>query len=311
MLSSNNAASANDRRGITLLEVLISVGILAIGLSSVLSLIPVGKAEVGKAVIIDRSVVMARNAMADAVTFGYTRPASFVTANDAAATVVFDPTVRDQTQSLATQVNGPDVVTSGTLKAVGVWASPGSVTPAALAVGLMFAQGRDDLTFTAASADDPPLNVIVNGVRAFQGRTTCLAALSLADTDIPPLAPGKRAVLSIVVFHNRDINEPFLSASLSSTGLLELTEPLPAGKSIRAIIRPDAVIALSLGNRLRFGQLAMAAADAVTNSAYVSFSGADLAPSLASSPINVWVLVDSVALLERAVRLEGPNNFSP
>lgn len=303
-------ATVSDRRGITLLEVLISIGILAIGLTSVLSLIPAGKSEAGKAVIIDRAVAMAQNAMADAVTFGYTRPGSFIALSSTATTIIFDPTLRYPAKGLATRVNNAGVVTSGTLKAVGVRASPTSTTPAPPAVGRLFSQGRDDLAYTTPAGDDLPLNVVINGIRSFQGRTTCLAALTLTDTESPPWDSGEKALLSIVVFHNRDASDPILSSTLSSTGLLTLTQALPADRSIRSIIRPNAVIALVVGSRIRFGQLSMAAADSTTNTAYVSFSGSDLTPSSSGGPVVAWVLVDSVALLERSVRLEGTSNFS-
>jgi hypothetical protein len=54
--------NARCRRGISLLEVLISIGILAIGLTAVLSLIPAGRSYMQKAAIDDRAAAMIPNA---------------------------------------------------------------------------------------------------------------------------------------------------------------------------------------------------------------------------------------------------------
>ena len=59
------------RRGITLLEVLFAIFILAIGLLSVLSLLPIGKSQIRDAVHADRSRAGCRNALADFKTRGY------------------------------------------------------------------------------------------------------------------------------------------------------------------------------------------------------------------------------------------------
>jgi type II secretory pathway pseudopilin PulG len=60
----------NAKRGITLLEVIISLGILSVGLASVVALIPAGGSQAKKAVIEDRRGAMAAAAMADFVTRG-------------------------------------------------------------------------------------------------------------------------------------------------------------------------------------------------------------------------------------------------
>lgn len=61
------------RRGITLMEVLISIGILAVGLTSVVALVPAGKSQAARSVTLDRAASMATNALADAVSAGFTR----------------------------------------------------------------------------------------------------------------------------------------------------------------------------------------------------------------------------------------------
>lgn len=80
------------RSGITLLEVLISIGILAVGLGSIVALIPAGRAQAGRAVILDRGASLAANVLADAATFGLLRP-ECLTAYPAANVACIDPTL--------------------------------------------------------------------------------------------------------------------------------------------------------------------------------------------------------------------------
>lgn len=70
--------ACKNRRAITLIEVLISIGILAIGLSSIVALIPAGRSQAARAVVLDRAAVMAANGLADAVTVGMTRRDSLI-----------------------------------------------------------------------------------------------------------------------------------------------------------------------------------------------------------------------------------------
>ena len=260
--------------------------------------------------IIDRATSLANNAIADAVTCGFTRPTSFVAQSPTAATVIFDPILPDPSVWI-TEINdpaSPPLLTTATLKAAGVAAATTSTTLSDPAVARLFCQARDDLVFTPpAGPDDPPTNSIVNGIRSFQGRTSCLIALTEANSGSPPLAAGDLATLSVVVFHNRDTVAPLLSATLSTSGLLTLAAPPPDSRSIRSIIRPGVVLAVRDAGRIRFARLAMAAADATSQSAYISLVGKSLSSS--SSPWTAWVLVDSVSLLEQTIRLEGPNAY--
>ena len=165
-------SACTHRRGITLMEVLISIGILAIGLSSVVALVPAGKSEAAKAVMLDRGANLAMNALNDAVTFGLTRPHSFSPQVAGASLVTFD--LLDVSSSTSTWTNA----VSGTLKTAGIFALQSSTAcDPNLLYGLL--QGRDDLAYTAATNDDdPPLNLFSNGARSFQGRTTAILSLA-------------------------------------------------------------------------------------------------------------------------------------
>jgi len=281
------------------MEVLISIGVLAIGLTSVLSLIPAGKSEAGKAIVYDRATAMAMNSLSDAITFGLTRPDSFVAASGA-ATVVFDP---------ANVITWPAVATSGTLKSAGVFArASDTATVDLLVVERLFAQGRDDVTYNLpATADDLPTNGFINGIRGFEGRMTSLIAVTEADNGTPPLVPGDLATVSVVIFHNRDTTTPTVSGTLDSSGKVMLST-LPSDRTLKSIMRPGAVLYYTETSRLRFAQLSMAAVDTTTQDTYVTFSGRGPIVSPGST-LSVFVLTDSVRLAEQTVSLEGPGPF--
>jgi len=284
--------------------VLISIGILAIGLTSVISLIPAGKSEAGKAVVLDRVTAMAANGLADAMTIGLTRPDSFVPASvSGSASLVFDP--------LGSVIPGTQALL---LKQAGVLASSSSAATVATAVTNLFAQGRDDLVYAQPVAeDDLPSNSFLNGSRGFNGRMTNLFALSRSGSG--SFTPGDIVTLSVVVFHNRDSSTPVVTGIWNNTGTLTVdTTTLPADRSVKSVVRPGTVVYCPDANTppLRFAQLAMASVDADGSKVYATFSGRQpTTPSLSwPDGSQVSILVDSVGLAEWMVPLEGSGPYS-
>ena len=280
----------SNRRGITLMEVMISIGILAVGLTSVLSLIPAGKSEVSKAIVYDRASALAANALADAATFGLLKPGSLTWSGSTMA--VFDPAA------------GASWTGAASLKRSGIFSSS---TSASLAAGnqapvfKLIAQGRDDVNYNApATDDDLPTNQFPTvGPRAFQGRMSCV----LAVTSTATLSPGKFATLAAIVFHNRDLSSGgalTVSGSWDGSSAITAITP-PSDRTLREVVRPGTVITTGTS----FHQLAMAAIDDSSGVVYVTFSGA----SPASSGM-VQILLDSVGLAEQTVMLEGPGPWS-
>jgi type II secretory pathway pseudopilin PulG len=306
MQSPNPPTMMHPRRGITLMEVLISIGIIAIGLTSVMSLIPAGKSEAGKAVVYDRAGTMAMNGLADAITFGLTRPDSIIPTSSTVATIIFDANA-----SLPAAVS--NVATAGAIKSSGVLSGPSDNTAAALTIQKLCLQGRDDVVYNRPTTDDGLLtNSYVNGIRGFEGRMTSLIALTEGDTGVPPLSPGDLATLSVIVFHNRDTTTPIVEATITSAGLVNLTTSLPAGRTMKSIVRPGTVLYYvdTARRRLRFAQLSMAAVDTNAGDAYVTFSGRPIpTPVPPAVSIPVYILVDSVGLAEKTVSLEGPSSY--
>lgn len=279
-----------SRHGITLMEVLIAIGILSIGLTSVAALLPAGGSQARKAIISDRAANLAENALADAITIGLARPLSLT---GTASRVVFDPA---GSLSLAGTLDA-------SLQASGVLAvTTSGTTGVSKAVGFLFAQGRDDIVFNApATGDSLPTNAFTDGARAFDGRTTCLWAIeSLSNS---PIAASSLARLSVVIFQDRDPSSPTLAATVSSTGEIAVTPP--AGRTIRDILKTGTVIVASAGlpTESLFFSLRSASPNAAGTAAYGVF---DRTPPAG----NCTILLDSVGLAQTIVTLEGPGPFS-
>lgn len=285
-----------NRRGITLMEVMISIGILAIGLTSVLSIIPAGKSEVSRALVYDRATALAANALADAATFGLLKPDSFSSVSPSIA--IFDPTLGS---GLATG--------TATLKPSGIFSSATSaaLTGSNAAIVLrQIAQGRDDVSYKAPANDDalPTNQFPAVGPRAFQGRMSCI----LAVTGTAPLAAGNFATLSAIVFHNRDLSSSAASYAMgtcdaSSSTIAIDTTTVPADRTLREVVRAGTVLFSPATNS--FHQLSMAAIDETTSNVFVTFSG-----SQASGGSTIQILLDSVGLAEQTIMLEGPGPWS-
>jgi len=316
-----NAHSSINRSGITLMEVLISIGILAIGLSSVVALVPAGKSEAAKAVMLDRSANLAMNVLNDAITFGLTRPASFTAYSGTSATtgtsplVIFDPlylsTGTDTSKwpsfwpGADAGIPKPAMVFSGTTPV------PLSSSTAYMPLLAAIFQSRDDVLYASPSGDDdPPSNLFTSGVRSFQGRTAALISLgSLSGT----ISTGATAKITAVVFHNRNLSDP---ADAIVSGIYNAAGPpaapagtislstLPAGRAPKEILRPGTAVYCPAPSPAWF-QVAMASVDEANQRVYVTFVG-DVEPP---SNTTVQIALDSVGLAERIVTLEGPGPY--
>ena len=283
-------------RGITVLEVLISIGILAIGLTSVLAIVPAAKSQSARAVILDRASALAANVLADAATFGLLRSGSdTMTVSHLAGTPVFiDPAGVGSVLASATAA-----ATSGSLKQTGIYGI--GTTAASAAFHQSFLQSRDDLLVTAAttSPDDPPLNSVVDGARAFEGRMTSLLCLS-GTGDGPHRA-------SVVVFHARDPAFLAITGTLvdSRLAVASLTPSIP-DRTAGEVIRPGVILWSAANQRLH--QATSVSYDSNTNSFFLTLSTGTL---LATGGYQVQILPDSVGLAERTFTPETAGAFTP
>jgi len=175
-------------RGMTLLEVLISCGVLAVGLASIASLLPAAGSRLGQAAMEDRAGTLAANARADAAARGLL-----------AFDLFADP---DKSIGFGTGMT--------TLPAI----YPGINPPPPFAAAAATLSQRidpqrgflleDEVEYAPSSAAASPANAFSNGHRAFK------EALRWGATLVPnafPARVGAAAVLSVAVFRKDGLAE--------------------------------------------------------------------------------------------------------
>lgn len=326
-----SSGCGQSRRGITLLEVLISIGIIAIGLTSVLSLLAAAGRQAERAAILDRAALLANNIVADSATFGLYREGSgcfstFI----GSATLEYLPFV-DGTGGWCRIVVRPPVpilfdpnIQPGSNNIPGTfpaWQRSSGIYGDAGAAGnmnaaLQFLLHRDGLLYDASkTADDPPLNSIVQGMRSFEGRQTGI--FFVTGTGIGPYLG------SAVVFHNRDpifIGPGKVSGTMQSGTLTLTTSQLnTAGAGqlpLQKLIRPGAVAFVQSASGTGFHQLtgvSLMSGSAVGTQTIARLrlmSNKDPALGSGTAPTRIQFLPDSVGLAERTFSLESIGVFT-
>lgn len=279
------SAPCNPRRGITLLEVLISIGILAVGLTSVVALVPAGRSNAGQALIVDRASRLAENALADAVTFGCLKLQTLGIASGTSSSAI----ILDIAPTAATLG-----AISGTYASQGIYTSTHTGAPASVIRQIL--ELRDDIVLREPLDEDSlPRYRNVDGVRAFDGRFTCM--LSLAPLS-GPMTAGNDARLTTVVFYNRDLTNPLVLGTWDEEGGLLFTPP--SDRTRAAIFHAGSVF-------VQNGRFYRAKSVTYDDSgrAHVLHSGTSFFTSGTAQ-----ILVDSVGIAERFVTLEGGGPWS-
>ena len=187
--------TARRRRGITLLEVLISCGLLVVGLSAIAALLPASGSRLTQATTEDRAAVLLSNAAAEIVNRSLLATDAFP-ANGSAPTLAFGkvleklPTLgRLPSGRLASEIFSG--LSAAAQKRCGSWRT--------------FVL-EDVLAYAETQTADTPINAFTSdgaglGPREFRDGL-CWGA-TLAPRTLP-VAPGGKAVLSLVVFKRWD-----------------------------------------------------------------------------------------------------------
>ncbi len=241
-----NLSTHHNRHGISLLEVLISMGILTVGLVSVLSMIPAGRSQTMKANAYDRGTTLAANAAADLINRGLIRPAGWLSGptEDKNADGILDSGEDANGNSTidATPFAVLDPLYNGSTP---IWPRIRLRTDASYAAKSLFsfdsvtlfptdgipveivdiiARSEDDILFSTdvndgVGIDDPPKPKWSNGSagllptvparHVFEGVYSQLATLTSTDTDPAKMwRKGSYALLTIVTFFRRDATLP-------------------------------------------------------------------------------------------------------
>jgi hypothetical protein len=329
-----NASTTRARHGITLLEVLISLGILTIGLASVAALIPAGRSQAIKATIYDRGSTLAANAAADLISRGFLRTEKLVPTSASTFSnrlLIYDPlfdgiwgpadtfvTLRDDAATSASSGTELAVLPKGTTGILPVIAD------------ILF-RSEDDPIYGVPEADPdaPPQpgwstdtgGSIANGRRGFDGTYSYLVALETGELNPPFWLSGRQATMTIVVFHRRDPSAPPFALVPDGAGLWVEPDPagspviLPDGDTIRDVVKPGSMVLW--GNysvtppefrwfRTLIVMDQSTPADGVRMG--ISCEGSD--PPAISADERLYILPGAVAGLQLPVTLEGSSEWS-
>lgn len=261
-------AQCSSRSGLSLVEVLISIGVMSIGILGAAALLPIGGAEIAEATRLERGASIGRAVYRDSLVRGLLRQDSFVNPAAAAAptiaggSVCIDPLF--WATNIASNYNGgdfnalqmfPTKLASDTadpsdtaprmqrlsLKSLG----PGGVMSFAEADSLF--RWRDDLVFQPYDEDEftslsllpgRPRQLFSNtGSRQYAGDYTWMVTLTPARGEDPyPTVARQYYTASFVVFNKRDYvapaQNPAERANPPSERLLLARFHAPAGNAL-------------------------------------------------------------------------------
>lgn len=293
----------NHRRGITLLEVLISMGILTIGIVSVLSLIPAGRSFAVKATVYDRATAVADNAIADIVNRGYLDPVRYTLSTTSPTRIDF------------LGVPSGAVLVSGSF-AGAVPTSNWPIDTLTTTVPFAIHASSDDLVYTVPTTDAPPSpGRTANGVAVAENKFSWAATVmspsgtSAAGTMLSGTASGTPALLSVVVFHRRDLSGS-VPPPLSGTATGTTITVSGVTSTTKNYLRAGNVVLCANGSNYSWRRLLITAFDDSNSQALLTVGGASLTSGNSSVPVTIWVFTGAVGLAERLVRLEGPSPWS-
>jgi hypothetical protein len=178
----------------TLLEVLISCGVLVIGLASIASLLPAAASRLGQAALEDRAGALAANAHTDAFARGLVAADLFA---DPAKSIGFGKGMTTLPTVAGTQFAAPT---------------------AALAQRIDLQRGflqEDEVLFAAPATAETPLNDFPDGRRAFK-EGLCWGATLVPQTF--PAQAGTPAMLGVAVFRREPTLKPIALQKASQGG---------------------------------------------------------------------------------------------
>lgn len=247
------AAPRHPRAGLSLLEVLISCGILVIGLSSVAALLPASSARLAEAALEDRSGVLAANAYADIVNRGLLTAAIFA-----------DPT--------------KPVVFGRVLPTAGI-AGVTAADPTNLALSVDTTRAfwlEDEVVFAPPASGTVPTNTfrLTNTqVTAFRDFKEAVCYGAMISPSAPPAAAGGSALLSVAIFKRPGQVRQFALTSQGGAFKLAATDT----DALKVYFRPCTyVLSMPAGGRPRWLRVASSwktgAGGTTTPEAFVTFT---------------------------------------
>jgi type II secretory pathway pseudopilin PulG len=289
------------RRGISLLEVLISMGILAVGLASVMALLPAGGSQARRAMIEDRRGAIGAAVLSDIVNRGFLNPATWTSGT--APPVVFDGI--GDSAGLATD-RFPTSLTKISVT--------GSAATTAFNDEVF--RGQDDLSFTIPEDEtQPPVAKYFTGniKRLSEGNFSWLGTIVASGT-----APNTDFYrLSVVEFYKRPLDnsdgDAFGSFNATFAGTsAEISQPMSKDR-FKALFSAGSVVLVTDATHFRWLKVLMASP--TENATGDSITAIDLTfnqdvADLGFTPNMIYAYAGAVGVAEKIVRLEGDSPWS-
>jgi type II secretory pathway pseudopilin PulG len=284
----------HNRRGISLLEVLISIGILSVGLASVLALLPAGGSQAKKAMVEDRRSALGAAAIGDVVSRGFLRSSQW---NGSA----LPPVALDPLGANTTVLGGGARFPSG-LVPVSVPTTPDDVFV-----------GGDDLSIQTPEDESVASSQRLDssGKRLSEGKFTWLA--TVVPFAAGPVTSSSYFRLSIVEFYQRPFDatpgESVRVLAAAFTGQSAAITASLTKDDFKKFFPKGAVILATNGSAFRWLRILMAAPteDAAGTITLVDLElDQDVTSSgpLPFTPTQIYAYAGSVGVAEQIVRLE-------
>ena len=291
------------RRGISLMEVLMSIFILTVGLLGLASLIPVGGYQVGEAVRSDRAAAVGRAAFNEVRIRGLLDPRLWRDNVDTTQLFVIDPLGNFQNGGFKVLLNSSQLVY------LRRW--PGDNTPINKALIRHIFTSHDDLEFVAQdNPDDPPRQMPATGLRKrpsadrYSWLVTVVPVGSEAGRES---TQGELHRVSVAVFHSRQSNDetatvPVINNARVDGGTLPFGTLVLRGASTDDLksLKDNRWIFVTDGARVnRWYKIVSRRGDRIT------VDGPQI--EIGSSRLQVVLFKEVVGVYEYSMKLDGPS----
>ena len=221
MLQRKFHTRAAPRRGVSLIEVLMSIFILSVGLLGMASLIPVGGYQVAEAIKSDRSAAVGRAAFNEVRMRGLLDPRAWRNGNDVDTRrpFVIDPLGADQNGGLNALFRNSNQLVEL------LWPDANDVDRQRLARHIF--KSHDDLIFVPhEKPDNPPRQILGNsGKRPSGDRYSWLVTVVPVGSEASGQSTqGELHRVSVAVFFSRQPNDPTATVPVVNARVMPDTE---------------------------------------------------------------------------------------
>ena len=290
------------------------MGILTIGLVSVLSLIPAGRSQALKAGVIDRTSALALNAAADFINRGFARPTAWLATSGTFA--VFDPL--DGSGFWSGLGSGSFLISPKADAATAASSANSLFMPGAFITDLI-ARSEDDIRYSAdnVGSDDPPVALwsgnATAGRHVFDGNLSYLATLGGTSAT---WNPGDYKTLTIVALNRRDATLGPVELTADTARSVWNVSPtnVPAGMTLKDLIKPGAMVLYKTASTppLQWLRVLLAsdATDPAAPTAWKLALTCERTDPVAIAANTVYVFPGASGSLQMPVRLEGTSPWN-